>query len=522
MLQSLGLAQQAPADADGPLIAATAPEMLTGPAAAAARHALSKAGRGRLEIAVDVERLARTYAPRLKLMAGSIPSFYENLGQGMEGIGRVLEGEARFLLDLVEQVDHLELTLDIGAGHFEIGKTVAPLAGSRLAAFTSACRGTADLSLLDRLPRTGALRLVTRVPQTAATEFLVDECAVVLGDMGIAEETVAEIRKLADEVAGAFGNGLAMDMYGPETLIQGSMALVADDVEKVYEAYRVYTRAMTEEPFTSFYRALGQTWTMSFDRDVRREGEVSIQRLTMDMEATPESGVDPSLLIGENMIIELGSPSPGLIVGSFGNTDIASLLKGGSGVGTTLHSTNLGADAFLYGDVDFGVMMKSMGGMFERSMPEDAAADVKRIFDRFARKSAGHPITVAAFSDGEAMRAKLRVPVEVIAGYVGAVQETLFGRDDEARVAKVHADFTTLGSACDMFKLDCGRYPTSFEELVESKDGKQYIRRIPVDPWTEEPYIWNSTDDGPVFICYGADGVPGGTGFAADIRSDEM
>ncbi|MCA8960886.1 MAG: type II secretion system protein GspG [Planctomycetes bacterium] len=121
---------------------------------------------------------------------------------------------------------------------------------------------------------------------------------------------------------------------------------------------------------------------------------------------------------------------------------------------------------------------------------------------------------------------ELIVVITIIGILATAVVMNLQGRDEDAKVAKVKADFTTCGSAIDMFKLDHGRFPDSLEELLNPPDtgnGKKYIKNMPTDPWTNEPYQIETSDDGsPILISYGADMAEGGEGYNQDLYSNDM
>ena len=102
-----------------------------------------------------------------------------------------------------------------------------------------------------------------------------------------------------------------------------------------------------------------------------------------------------------------------------------------------------------------------------------------------------------------------------------------------AKKTKVKAEIQNFATAIASFQLDMGRLPNSLDELVTNPgEGKKwngpYMKRktIPKDPWQHE-YVYQVPgqrgNDSYDIICYGSDGVPGGTGSAADIdnNSDE-
>lgn len=97
--------------------------------------------------------------------------------------------------------------------------------------------------------------------------------------------------------------------------------------------------------------------------------------------------------------------------------------------------------------------------------------------------------------------------------------------DDRARVAIVKSSFRAIHTACDMFRLHNDRWPDSLDELVNPPErpnggrSQKYLQETPKDPWTQEAYVYEVDDAGPLLISYGADQSEGGEGVNADIRS---
>ena len=52
-----------------------------------------------------------------------------------------------------------------------------------------------------------------------------------------------------------------------------------------------------------------------------------------------------------------------------------------------------------------------------------------------------------------------------------------------------------------------GEFPDELEAIAEDFPG----RRVPTDPFSKEPYLYERTEDGFELTCYGKDGVEGGT-----------
>ena len=116
------------------------------------------------------------------------------------------------------------------------------------------------------------------------------------------------------------------------------------------------------------------------------------------------------------------------------------------------------------------------------------------------------------------------VPVGVVAFGVLAtlVVPNVLTRLDKAFEDKVRADLTAIESALKEYAINNGgRYPDDLEALViPDEHGHTYLSELPLDPW-RRPYVYDppSHPDQPEPRVYtlGSDGVPGGSGDAADV-----
>lgn len=126
---------------------------------------------------------------------------------------------------------------------------------------------------------------------------------------------------------------------------------------------------------------------------------------------------------------------------------------------------------------------------------------------------------------------ELLVVVAIIGILATAVALSVFRQKIVVENTRVEADFRTLDDAIAMFRNDMSRYPASLDELCqEPADATQwmgpYIRHgeMPRDPW-DRPYVYEYPAQGPAgydLVCYGADGVTGGTESNIDHRFSQM
>lgn len=126
------------------------------------------------------------------------------------------------------------------------------------------------------------------------------------------------------------------------------------------------------------------------------------------------------------------------------------------------------------------------------------------------------------------------VVIIVLGLLAGLVGPRILGRVSEARSATARTQIELIGVALDNYNLDNGRYPTTEQGLQALRESPTrepvprnwrgpYLRRdVPADPW-DKPYEYRSpgeaNPDSYDLFTYGSDGVPGGEGEAADVRS---
>src|ERR1700682_5572335 len=117
--------------------------------------------------------------------------------------------------------------------------------------------------------------------------------------------------------------------------------------------------------------------------------------------------------------------------------------------------------------------------------------------------------------------------IGLIMGLVGPRVLNYLG-ESKAKAAKIQIE--SFASALDLYFLDNGRYPTTWEGLAAwvQRSGTSrtwngpYLKGsvVPTDPW-DQPYLYRSPGEHGAYdvISYGSDGQEGGTGTAADVTS---
>jgi general secretion pathway protein G len=90
----------------------------------------------------------------------------------------------------------------------------------------------------------------------------------------------------------------------------------------------------------------------------------------------------------------------------------------------------------------------------------------------------------------------------------------------QGKRAKAESDISQLVMTIDSFYAIKGRFPESLEELtIPDESGEPFLRRLPVDPWTNEYYYEPPMGGSSQYRVYtlGRDGQPGGEGEDQDI-----
>lgn len=121
--------------------------------------------------------------------------------------------------------------------------------------------------------------------------------------------------------------------------------------------------------------------------------------------------------------------------------------------------------------------------------------------------------------------------VIVILGVLAAlIVPRVMSRPDEARVVAARQDISSLLQAVKLYRLDNRRYPSTeqgLQALISKPSSgplpekwQPYLDKLPLDPWGKPyQYLQPGTHGEVDIFSLGADSLPGGEGFDADIGS---
>lgn len=107
---------------------------------------------------------------------------------------------------------------------------------------------------------------------------------------------------------------------------------------------------------------------------------------------------------------------------------------------------------------------------------------------------------------------ELLVVFAIIALLVSIVAPRYFNSVEKSKETVLKQDLSTMRDALDKYYGDTGKYPDTLEDLVT----KKYLRKLPVDPFTDSTETWaivppEDTEKGGVFDLHS-----GATGNARD------
>lgn len=125
---------------------------------------------------------------------------------------------------------------------------------------------------------------------------------------------------------------------------------------------------------------------------------------------------------------------------------------------------------------------------------------------------------------------EVMVVISILAILAALIVPKVMSRPDEARVVAAKQDIAALMQALKLYRLDTKRYPTTEQGLQalinrptlapvpDNWKAGGYVEKLPLDPWGKSYQFLNPGLHGEIDVfSYGADGIPGGQGFDADV-----
>jgi len=123
---------------------------------------------------------------------------------------------------------------------------------------------------------------------------------------------------------------------------------------------------------------------------------------------------------------------------------------------------------------------------------------------------------------------EIMVVVLIMGIIAGVVTKVVVDKVERARVMKAKVEISSLRDAVQLFFVDQAFYPDALRDLVTQPNDPRiknwppsgYMPSIPLDPWGNRyMYIMPGVSQAFEIASFGADGMEGGDGFDADIKS---
>lgn len=128
------------------------------------------------------------------------------------------------------------------------------------------------------------------------------------------------------------------------------------------------------------------------------------------------------------------------------------------------------------------------------------------------------------------------VEIMIVLAIIGTISALLLprigGAQDKAKVKEARIQMGQIINALTMYYSDCGRYPQSIQGLTQQDPScsnwgpEPYYRGQGqsgevLDPWGN-PYVYELNGGQFTLKSLGKDGADGGSGYAADISSEDI
>ena len=122
---------------------------------------------------------------------------------------------------------------------------------------------------------------------------------------------------------------------------------------------------------------------------------------------------------------------------------------------------------------------------------------------------------------------EIMIVLAIIGGIAALLLPRLTGQLDKAKTKEARIQMTQIINALQMYYTDCSKFPAGLENLVTADANcaswgpEPYLKKAPKDPWGHD-FIYEVTGSEYTLKCLGKDGREGGSGFDADISSEDL
>lgn len=125
---------------------------------------------------------------------------------------------------------------------------------------------------------------------------------------------------------------------------------------------------------------------------------------------------------------------------------------------------------------------------------------------------------------------EIMIVLIIIGGLMSVLAPNVIRQLTRGNISTARIQIKEIGKQLDMFRADCGSYPTAeqgLEALMEAPGDcstwgpEPYIDKIPKDPWKSD-FVYEVDGSSYTLTSLGADKREGGTGADADISSADL
>ena len=122
---------------------------------------------------------------------------------------------------------------------------------------------------------------------------------------------------------------------------------------------------------------------------------------------------------------------------------------------------------------------------------------------------------------------EILIVLAIIASLMAFLIPSVTKQLDKSRLQETKVMIGQVMNALNMYKIDCGNYPSSLQGLVQNDPNcsnwgpESYLKKTPVDAWKNE-FQYSLDGNQYTIISLGADGKEGGEGYNKDISSEDI
>ncbi len=124
---------------------------------------------------------------------------------------------------------------------------------------------------------------------------------------------------------------------------------------------------------------------------------------------------------------------------------------------------------------------------------------------------------------------EIMIVMVILGGLIAVLAGTVRDNLKKAKVKQAKIQISEYGKALDMYYTDCNQYPSTDEGLQALMQAPSsctnwgpdpYLKKLNPDPWNNQ-FGYESTGNNYVLKSFGQDRKEGGTGYDADLSSEQ-